>query len=116
MSYGADHAGGAGAEHLFDALLLQSKAQLAHGEVALGHFKLALKRHRRTQMFTLKLVSLKLSEHVCLISCEKRLGRQRVIQPAVLLSYPVSGQFQDALPGDTWENDAIQWWSCQLLL
>lgn len=47
VSYGADHAGCTGAKHLFDPLLLQSRAQLAHGQVALCYFKLTLHGHRR---------------------------------------------------------------------
>lgn len=46
-SYGADHAGCTGAKHLFDPLLLQSRAQLAHGQVALRYLKLTLHGHRR---------------------------------------------------------------------
>ncbi len=42
VSYGADHAGSTGAKHLFDPLLIHSRAQLAHGQVALSHLKLTL--------------------------------------------------------------------------
>lgn len=42
VSYWADHAGGARAKHLFDPLLLQSRAQLAHGQVTFCHLKLIL--------------------------------------------------------------------------
>lgn len=42
VSYGADHAGSSSAKYLFDPLLLQSRAQLAHGQVALCHLKLPL--------------------------------------------------------------------------
>lgn len=42
VSYGADHARRPRAKCLFDPLLLQSRAQLAHGQVALRHLKLTL--------------------------------------------------------------------------
>lgn len=42
VTYGADHAGSTGAKHLFDPLLLQSRAKLAHCQVALCHLKLTL--------------------------------------------------------------------------
>lgn len=43
MSYGTDHAGSARTKHLFDPLLLESRVQLAHGQVALCHLKLTLR-------------------------------------------------------------------------
>lgn len=49
VSYGADHAGSTGAKYLFDALLLQSRAQLAHGQVALCHLKLTLEEGGKDQ-------------------------------------------------------------------
>lgn len=42
MSYGADHAGSARTEHLFDPLLFESRAQPAHVQVALCHLELTL--------------------------------------------------------------------------
>lgn len=51
VSNRADHAGSARAKHLFDPLLLQSAAQLAHGQVTLRHLELTLgqEESRRTR-------------------------------------------------------------------
>lgn len=42
VSDGTDHAGSTAAKYLFDPQLLQGRAQLAHGQVALRHLKLPL--------------------------------------------------------------------------